>query len=52
MLNMIEQVHALPAPVDPAVLAAAVQKRAPLYDKTQEGHYKPQLRAPQIHAGL
>jgi putative ATPase len=52
MLNMIEQVHALPAPVDPAVLAAAVQKRAPLYDKTQEGHYKPHLRAPQIHAGL
>ena len=39
LLNMIEQVHALPAPVDPAVLAAAVQKRAPLYDKSQEGHY-------------
>ena len=39
LLNMIEQVHALPAPVDPAALAAAVQKRAPLYDKTQEGHY-------------
>lgn len=39
LLNMIEQVHALPAPVDPAALAAAVQKRAPLYDKAQEGHY-------------
>ncbi|GGF20960.1 replication-associated recombination protein A [Williamsia phyllosphaerae] len=39
LLNMIEQVHALPAPVDPAALAAAVQKRAPLYDKSQEGHY-------------
>jgi putative ATPase len=39
LLNMIEQVHALPAPVDLAGLAAAVQKRAPLYDKSQEGHY-------------
>ncbi|MDQ0676875.1 putative ATPase [Arthrobacter pascens] len=39
LLNMIEQVQALPAPVDPAILAAAVQKRAPLYDKSQEGHY-------------
>jgi putative ATPase len=32
-------VHALPGPVPPAALAAAVQKRAPLYDKAQEGHY-------------
>ncbi|TDP38068.1 replication-associated recombination protein A [Nocardia ignorata] len=39
LLNMIEQVQALPAPVDPLALAAAVQKRAPLYDKSQEGHY-------------
>ncbi|MFT2817423.1 replication-associated recombination protein A [Leifsonia sp. A12D58] len=39
LLNMIEQVQGLPAPVDTAVLAAAVQKRAPLYDKAQEGHY-------------
>lgn len=39
LLNMIEQVRALPAPLDPAGLAAAVQKRAPLYDKSQEGHY-------------
>jgi putative ATPase len=39
LLNMIEQVQTLPAPVDSAALAAAVQKRAPLYDKAQEGHY-------------
>jgi putative ATPase len=39
LLNMIEQVHGLPAPVDTVALAAAVQKRAPLYDKSQEGHY-------------
>ena len=39
LLNMIEQIEALPAPVDPAALAAAVQRRAPLYDKSQEGHY-------------
>ena len=39
LLNMIEQVHVLPAPVDPAALTAAVQRRAPLYDKAQEGHY-------------
>jgi putative ATPase len=39
LLNMIEQVQTLPAPVDSAALAAAVQRRAPLYDKTQEGHY-------------
>ncbi|WP_431030808.1 replication-associated recombination protein A [Plantibacter sp. RU18] len=39
LLNMIEQVQNLPSPVDTATLAAAVQKRAPLYDKSQEGHY-------------
>jgi putative ATPase len=39
LLNMIEQVQALPAPVDSAALATAVHKRAPLYDKSQEGHY-------------
>ena len=39
LLNMIEQVQTLHAPVDSAALAAAVQRRAPLYDKTQEGHY-------------
>ncbi|MBT2495215.1 replication-associated recombination protein A [Microbacterium sp. ISL-59] len=39
LLNMIEQVQTLPSPVDTTALAAAVQKRAPLYDKSQEGHY-------------
>ena len=42
LLNMVEEVAALPEttpPLDPAGLAAAVQRRAPLYDKAQEGHY-------------
>nr|WP_202045240.1 carboxylesterase family protein [Microbacterium sp. Se63.02b] len=39
LLNMIEQIQHLPAPVDTTALAAAVQRRAPLYDKSQEGHY-------------
>lgn len=39
LLNMIEQIQDLPAPVDTAALAAAVQQRAPIYDKSQEGHY-------------
>ena len=39
LLNMVDQVQALPAPLDTATLAAAVQQRAPLYDKSQEGHY-------------
>jgi putative ATPase len=41
LLNMAEQVYALaPAqPLDAKGLAAAVQKRAPLYDKAQESHY-------------
>jgi putative ATPase len=39
LLNMIEQIQNIPGPVDTAALAAAVQKRAPLYDKSQEGHY-------------
>ena len=39
LLNMIEQIQNLPGPVDITMLAAAVQKRAPLYDKSQEGHY-------------
>ena len=41
LLNLAEEVLALkPAqPLDPHALAAAVQKRAPLYDKAQEGHY-------------
>jgi putative ATPase len=41
LLNLCEEVIALdpPAPLDTAALASAVQKRAPLYDKSQEGHF-------------
>jgi putative ATPase len=42
VLNMAEQLLALPdqaGPLDVAGLASLVQKRAPLYDKSQEGHY-------------
>ncbi|PRI12074.1 replication-associated recombination protein A [Leucobacter massiliensis] len=42
LLNLAEQLLALPAgtpPLDPAALADVVQQRAPLYDKSQEGHY-------------
>jgi putative ATPase len=45
ILNMAEELFALPAAkegvqqLDVKALAAAVQKRAPLYDKAQEGHY-------------
>jgi putative ATPase len=41
LLNMAEELLRLPPDVklDPAALANAVQKRAPLYDKAQEGHY-------------
>jgi putative ATPase len=41
VLNLAEELTALPAGtmLDTAGLAAAVQRRAPLYDKTQEGHY-------------
>ncbi|MEE8334634.1 MAG: replication-associated recombination protein A [Alphaproteobacteria bacterium] len=41
LLNMAEILFELPTePVlDPAALAAAVQRRAPLYDKGQESHY-------------
>ncbi|TQS46149.1 replication-associated recombination protein A [Cryptosporangium phraense] len=38
LLNMIEALPPGP-PLDVAGLAAQVQKRAPLYDKKQEGHY-------------
>ncbi|MAM93912.1 replication-associated recombination protein A [Parvibaculum sp.] len=40
-LNLAEEVHALkPAePFDTGALVAAVQRRAPLYDKGREGHY-------------
>lgn len=43
LLNLAEEVFdAVPRgsePLDPAALATAVQKRAPLYDKSQDGHY-------------
>ena len=41
LLNLAEELAQLPAdaPLDSGGLAAAVQKRAPLYDKAQEGHY-------------
>ncbi len=46
VLNMAEELFALAAsqggkaqPLDVKALVAAVQKRAPLYDKAQEGHY-------------
>jgi len=41
LLNLVEELVRLPeAPVlDAAGLAAVVQKRAPIYDKAQEGHY-------------
>jgi putative ATPase len=41
LLNLVEEIARLPAgaPLDPAGLAATVQRRAPLYDKAQEGHY-------------
>ena len=41
LLNLVEEIDRLPpsAPLGPQELAALVQKRAPLYDKAQEGHY-------------
>ncbi|WP_033825844.1 replication-associated recombination protein A [Kitasatospora sp. MBT63] len=42
VLNMAEQLQALPGPetpLDTAALARHIQQRAPLYDKAQEGHY-------------
>src|SRR6185437_633607 len=41
LLNLVEELARLPEtqPIDPATLAEAVQRRAPLYDKAQEGHY-------------
>ena len=41
LLNLAEELFALPAgpALDTAALTAIVQKRAPLYDKSQEGHY-------------
>src|SRR5271166_4146686 len=41
LLNLVEELARLPSgtAIDNAALAAAVQRRAPLYDKSQEGHY-------------
>lgn len=42
LLNMAEQIYTLPTsiePLDPARLAETLQKRAPIYDKTQDEHY-------------
>ena len=41
LLNMTEALFALPAEpkLDTAALARAVQRRMPLYDKSQEGHF-------------
>lgn len=41
LLNLAEEVFALPATpkLDNAALVAAIQRRAPIYDKSQEGHY-------------
>jgi putative ATPase len=41
LLNLAEELFALPpaAPFDRAALTKAVQRRVPLYDKAQEGHY-------------
>ena len=41
VLNLAEELFAQPAgdPLDTQALVVVVQKRAPLYDKAQEGHY-------------
>jgi putative ATPase len=41
LFNLVEELAQLPPDqaIDAAALGAAVQKRAPLYDKAQEGHY-------------
>ncbi len=41
VLNLAEELFALApgGPLDNAALAAAVQRRAPLYDKSRDGHY-------------
>ncbi len=61
LLNMAEEVFALPAgggALDAKALAAAVQRRAPVYDKDREGHYNlisalhKALRASDVDAAL
>ena len=41
LLNLVEEIERLPAApaLGPQELAELVQRRAPLYDKSQEGHY-------------
>jgi len=41
LLNLAEELFALPAdePLDVQALTATVHRRAPVYDKSQEGHY-------------
>jgi putative ATPase len=41
LYNLVEEIARLPAanPLGPRELARSVQRRAPLYDKAQEGHY-------------
>jgi putative ATPase len=41
LLNLTEELFALraEAPLDTAALSTTIQRRAPLYDKSQEGHY-------------
>ncbi|MSP43797.1 MAG: replication-associated recombination protein A [Alphaproteobacteria bacterium] len=41
VLNLAEELYALDiaSPLDPAQLVETVQRRAPVYDKAQEGHY-------------
>lgn len=59
-LNLAEELFALKpdGPLDTARLAATVQRRAPLYDKSQEGHYNlmsalhKSLRGSDADAGL
>ena len=60
LLNLAEELLAFrhEQPLDTAALTAAVQKRAPLYDKAQEGHYNlisalhKSLRGSDVDAGL
>lgn len=39
LLNLIEQLQTVDQTLDAAGLAELVQQRAPIYDKSQEGHY-------------
>ncbi|MDP2621697.1 MAG: replication-associated recombination protein A [Hyphomicrobiales bacterium] len=43
LLNLLEDIHAAVAegaePLDPAKLVEAVQRRAPVFDKAQDGHF-------------